>query len=71
MAVESCLSQQVRAAGIKKVVAAPRSSWQNPHGERVIGSIRREYMDRIIIFDEHGLRGVLPKYFQFHRKTRT
>ena len=53
MAVESCLSQQVRAAGIKKVVAAPRSSWQTPHGERVIGSIRPEYMDRIIIFDEH------------------
>ena len=57
--------------GIKEVVTAPRSPWQNPNVERLIGSIRRECLDHIIIFDEHHLRGVLSQYFHYHHTTRT
>jgi len=57
--------------GIKEVVAAPRSPWQNPYVERLIGSIRREYLDHIIILNEHHLRGVLSQYFQYHHTVRT
>jgi transposase InsO family protein len=62
---------RVRMMGIKEVVTAPRSPWQNPYVERLIGSIRRECLDHIIIFNEHHLRGVLSKYFQYHHTTRT
>ena len=57
--------------GIKEVVTAPRSPWQNPYAERIIGSIRRECLDHIIIFNEHHLRNVLSSYFQYHHQTRT
>jgi len=40
-------------AGIKEVVTAPRSPWQNSYVERLIGSIRRECLDHVIIFNEH------------------
>ena len=54
---------RVRVMGIKEVVTAPRSPWQNAYVERLIGSIRRECLDHIIIFNEHHLRGVLSSYF--------
>ena len=57
--------------GIKEVVTAPRSPWQNAYVERLIGSIRRECLDHIIIFNEHHLRRVLSSYFQYHHQTRT
>jgi len=56
---------------IKEVVTAPRSPWQNAYVERVIGSIRRECLDHVIIFDERHLRGVLSSYFQYYHSTRT
>jgi hypothetical protein len=45
--------------GIEEVVTAPRSPWQNPYVERVIGSIRREFLDHVIILNERHLRRVL------------
>ena len=45
--------------GIKEVVTAARSPWQNAYVERIIGSVRRECLDHVIIFDEHHLHGVL------------
>jgi putative transposase len=57
--------------GIKDVVTAPRSPWQNPYVERLIGSIRRECLDHIIVFNERHLRHVLSSYFQYHHRTRT
>jgi transposase InsO family protein len=44
---------------IEEVVTAPRSPWQNAYVERIIGSIRRECLDHVIIFDERHLRRVL------------
>ena len=57
--------------GIKEVVTAARSPWQNAYVERIIGSVRRECLDHVIIFDEHHLRGVLSSYFHYYHKTRT
>ena len=61
---------RVAAMGIEEVVTAPRSPWQNPFVER-IGSIRRECLNHVIIFDERHLRGVLSSYFQYYHKSRT
>jgi transposase InsO family protein len=47
------------------------SPWQNAYLERLIGSIRRECLDHIIIFNEHHLRGVLSSYFQYYHNSRT
>jgi len=55
---------RIHAMGIKEVVTAPRSPWQNAYVERIIGSIRRECLDHIIIFNERHLRRVLSSYFQ-------
>jgi putative transposase len=62
---------RVQAMGINEVVTAARSPWQNPYVERVIGSIRRECLNHLIIFDERHLRGVLSSYFHYYHKTRT
>ena len=62
---------RVHAMGVKEVVTAPRCPWQNPYVERIIGSIRRECLDHIIIFNERQLRRVLSSYFQYHHQTRT
>ena len=51
--------KRVDAMGITEVVTAPRSPWQNAYVERVIGSIRRECLDHIVIFNERHLRRVL------------
>ena len=62
---------RVEAVGIEEVLTAPRSPWQNPFAERLIGSIRRECLDHVIIFNERHLRHVLSSYFQYHHRTRT
>jgi hypothetical protein len=62
---------RVRAMGITEVVTAPRSPWQNPYAERLIGSIRRECLDHVIILNERHLRRVLSSYFRYHHDTRT
>jgi putative transposase len=61
---------RVQAMAIEEVVTAPRSPWQNAF-ERIIGSIRRECLDHVIIFDEHHLRRALSAYFQYHHHSRT
>ncbi len=67
--VEFC--NRVQAMGIKEVVTAPRSPWQNPYVERVIGSLRREFLDHVVIFNERHLRRVLPSYLDYYHRTRT
>jgi putative transposase len=62
---------RVEAMAIKEVVTAAQSPWQNPYVERVIGSIRRECLNHIIIFDECHLRGVLSSYFHYYHQART
>src|ERR1700676_2963104 len=56
--------RRVEAMGIVDVITAPRSPWQNAYVERVIGSIRRECLDHVIIFNERHLRRVLSSYIE-------
>ena len=63
--------KRVDAMGITEVVTAPRSPWQNAYVERVIGSIRRECLDHIVIFNERHLRRVLSSYVDYYHRTRT
>ena len=62
---------RVQVMAIKQVVTAPRSPWQNAYVERIIGSIRRECLDHVIVFDERHLRRVLSAYFEYHHHSRT
>jgi putative transposase len=67
----SAFSKRVEAMGIREVVTARRSPWQNGCVERAIGSIRRECIDYVIIFNERHLRRVLSSYVDYYRRTRT
>ena len=67
----SVFSKRVAAMGVTEVVTAPRSPGQNPHVERVIGSIRRECLDHVVIFNERHLRRVLSSYVDYYQRTRT
>src|SRR5664280_2651738 len=57
--------------GIDEIVTAYRSPWQNGYVERVIGSIKRECLDHIIILNENHLRIILADYFSYYNKYRT
>src|SRR5215469_2971451 len=57
---------QVTVMNIKEVLSAPRSPWQRAYVERVIGSIRRECLDHVIILDEERLRRVLSSYVRYY-----
>src|SRR6266851_8803308 len=57
--------------GIEEVVIAPRSPWQNPYAERLIGSIRQECLDHIIVWNERSLRRTLHSYFHYYERSRT
>jgi putative transposase len=63
--------QRVRHMGIEEVLIAPRSPWQNPYVERLIGSIRRECLDHVIVLHEQHLRRLLTGYFQYYHYWRT
>ncbi len=62
---------RIQAMGIEEVVTAPRSPWQNPFVERVIGSIRRECLDHLIVIDERHLRRILASYLDYYHRSRT
>ena len=60
-------TRRIRAMGIRDHPTAPRSPWQNGHVERLIGSIRREALDHLIVFGEAHLRRVLKVYASYYR----
>ena len=62
---------RVKNMGIKEIISAPRSPWQNPFIERIIGSIRRECTDHVIILNEAHLTRVLCSYFEYYHNDRT
>ena len=57
--------------GIRDHPTAARSPWQNGHVERLIGSVRRECLDHILVFGEAHLRRVLKTYAGYYNKVRT
>ena len=62
---------RVRAMGIRDRPIAPRSPWQNGHVERLIGSIRRECLDHVVVLGEAHLRRVLSAYARYYNGVRT
>jgi len=62
-------TRRIRAMGIRDRPTAPRSPWQNGHVERLIGSIRRESLDHLVVFGEAHLRDVLKAYASFTTKS--
>jgi putative transposase len=56
--------------GIEEIVTAAQSPWQNPYAERLIGSIRRECLDNLIVLGEGQLRRILREYFDYYNQVR-
>ncbi len=63
--------RQAAALSMKEVTTAPRSPWQNPYAERVIGSIRRECLDHMSILGECHLTRILSSYVDYYHSART
>ena len=63
--------KQLPDMGIEEVLSTPRSPWQRAYIERVIGSIRRECLDQVIVFNERSLRRILASYFDYYHRSRT
>jgi putative transposase len=63
--------REVIDMGIQEVLSTPRSPWQRAYIERVIGSIWRECLDHVIVFDESSLRRILRSYLDYYHRSRT
>jgi len=61
----------VENMGIEQVVTGYRSPWQNPYCERVLGTLRRELLDHVIIFNEGGALRLLREYQRYYNAFRT
>jgi len=65
------LRQRLKRMGVGEVLTAPHSPWQNPFAERLIGSIRRECLDHVLVLGESHLRRILTRYFAYYHRART
>lgn len=63
--------RQAAALEIQEIRTAPQSPWQNPYAERVIGSIRRECLNHVIVLSERHLKRILASYVDYYNDTRT
>src|ERR1700676_4856974 len=63
--------RRLRSMGIRDRPTSPRSPWQNGYAERLIGSIRRECLDHVVVFGERHLRHMLLSYMKYHNEIRT
>jgi transposase InsO family protein len=63
--------RRVKGMRIDEVLAAPHSPWQNPFAERLIGSIRRECLNHVLVLGERHLRRILTRYFAYYHQART
>jgi putative transposase len=63
--------RRVESMGIEQVLTAPRSPWQNPYVERLIGSVRRDCLDHVIVLSQRHLRRTLRAYFHYYHRWRT
>jgi len=65
------VTRRLRAVGIRDKPTAPASPWQNGYCERLIGSIRRDCLDHVVVFGERHLRHLLRSYANYYNQTRT
>jgi putative transposase len=63
--------RRIESLDVEEVVSAPRSPWQNPYIERLIGSIRRECSNHMIVINEGHLKRILTEYFEYDHQSRT
>src|SRR2546428_8653405 len=63
--------QRVKGMGVGEVLTAPHSPWQNPFAERLIGSIRRECLNHVLVLGERHLLRTLARYFAYYHRART
>lgn len=61
---------RVKSLSVEEVLTAVCSPWQSPYVERLIGSIRRECFDHVIVLNERHLRRILRSYFQYYHRSR-
>ena len=62
--------KRVTDIGIEEVLIPPQAPWQNPYCERVIGSIRRDCLDHVIVLNEAHLHRILTEYLQYYHNSR-
>jgi putative transposase len=62
---------RVKRMSIEEVLTAPQSPWQKPFAERLIGSIRRECLNHVLVLSERHLRRILTRYFAYYHRART
>ena len=62
---------RLKGMRIREVVTATQSPWQNPFVERLVGSVRRECLDHVIVLSERHLRRILTRYFAYYHRART
>jgi transposase InsO family protein len=63
--------RRIQSLGLKEVVTAPQSPWQNAFAERMIGSIRRECLDHVVVLGQRHLRRLLKNYLAYYHRSRT
>jgi Integrase core domain len=66
----AAVTRRLRAMGIRDKPIAPSSPWQNAYAERLIGTIRRDCLDHMIVFGEAHLRRILGKYAAYYNSSR-
>ena len=71
MRFSAAFVRRARVLGIEQILTAPRSPWQNAYCERVIGTLRRECLDHVIVIGEQHLRRILRKYLEYYHESRT
>src|SRR5438876_1050364 len=64
-------TRRLRAMGIRDRPIAPRAPWQNGHAERLIGALRRECLDHVVVYGERHLRQLLLAYMAYYNFART
>jgi transposase InsO family protein len=63
--------RRMESLAMKEVVISPRSPWQNPYVERLVGSIRRECLNHVVVLSQRHLRRLLKSYFAYYHRSRT
>ena len=68
---DTTFRRRVHSLGIVEVLTAPRSPWQNPYVERLIGSVRRDCLNHVIVLNERHLKRLLQSCFSYYHAVRT
>ena len=65
------VEQAIKQLGMEELVISPRSPWQNGYCERVVGTLKRECLNHMIVFGERHTRRMLLKYLRYYHESRT